>query len=308
VAGQIKEAAVAAAAAGGGGMNSGDANGGVVVNIGGLGGGNGVGGGYEGNVPFPPGATAGCFSRYSGRLYVKYQPQIRHDGSIIGAEALLRWDHEQFGQIIPPVLVTIAEESGYIHLLGKFVFASAFAVLRELQLLGLEDFIMSVNITPGQLDNPNLATETAEIARAYGVSPTSIEIEITEQAALGGGPRLKVLDSLHKQGFRLSMDDFGMGHSSLIYLKEFNLNTIKLDGSLSREVESNPTCCEIITSIVQLAKSVELDVIAEFVETEPQKEILWSLGCDHYQGYLYSPALSFNEFVGYCRANGYIKS
>jgi EAL domain-containing protein (putative c-di-GMP-specific phosphodiesterase class I) len=127
-----------------------------------------------------------------------------------------------------------------------------------------------------------------------------LKLEITEQVALEHDIKIKqTLSAIHDGGIRLEMDDFGMGHSSLLYLKEYHFHTIKLDGSLVREICSNASCREIIASIVYLSKSLNYNVLAEFVETEEQRRILHTLGCNQYQGQLFSKAISFEKLVDY---------
>ena len=237
----------------------------------------------------------------AGKLYVKFQPQVNFDNSVFGAETLIRWEHEQLGSISPAIMIALAEESQMIHEIGYWVFEQSASALRTMTDKGFEDIIISVNVTPSQLGSPAIAGEFARIARKYNVSPARIEIEITEQVALGGMTRVNTIKALQALGFPISMDDFGMGHSSLLYLKEFDLSTIKLDGSLTKEILDNPVCGDIISSIVHLARSKGIHIIAEYVETHEQKERLHKLACDCYQGFLYSPPLSLEDLITYCK-------
>ena len=231
------------------------------------------------------------------KLYLEFQPQIYSDNTIFGVEALIRWEHNQFGFIQPPLLIAIAEESGLIDELGLWIFRSAVSKYNIFKEAGYGDIIISVNITPSQLDNPALADEFIKITKSLNVPFNKIEIEITEQAALGGNNRINAIKVLQEQGFRVAMDDFGMGHSSLMYLKELNLSTIKLDGSLISEIQTNLSCREIISSIVFLCKSMNIHIIAECVENETQKNILKELNCYCYQGFLYSKPLLLEDVL-----------
>jgi EAL domain-containing protein (putative c-di-GMP-specific phosphodiesterase class I) len=186
----------------------------------------------------------------------------------------------------------LAEEAQLMHRLGSWILDTACADLKTLSEIGCTSIVISVNVSALQFESAGFVDDVARIMDRHQVAPNNIEIEVTEQIALsssqGIAERLKALRQL---GVRLAMDDFGMGHSSLLYLKEFHFDTVKLDGSLVREILSNPTCCNIIRSIVSLGESLKYSVIAEYVETEEQKLLLHELGCDRYQGYLFSPAL-----------------
>jgi lactose/cellobiose-specific phosphotransferase system IIC component len=233
----------------------------------------------------------------NGKVRLEYQPQVNAQNRITGVEALLRWRHDYYGPIAPPVAIALAEETGLIHELGIWIIRTACNQLRKWQAQGLDGISLSINITPLQLDDPTLPQQIKSVLQDAGITPGQIELEITEQAALGGLNRLKLLNELKEMGLRLAMDDFGMGHSSLMYLKEFNLDTIKLDGSLVREVLSNDKCSEIINSIVTLCRSIGIGVIAEYVETQAQQTALLSLGCCDFQGFLFSPSLPPDDLM-----------
>jgi len=231
------------------------------------------------------------------RLWLAYQPQVDADKRLRGVEALFRWPHDQFGPIAPPVAIMLAEESGLINELGLWIIRSACQQLRKWQQHGMTDLTLSINLTPSQLDRQALPEEIRAILKEFGLHPNQVELEITEQTALGGPKRLQRLHLLKEMGFRLVIDDFGMGHSSLMYLKELHINTVKLDGSLVSALLTNDKCCDIISSIVQLGHSMGFEIIAEYVETEAQRQALSDLGCMIYQGYLYSPALPPEELI-----------
>lgn len=236
---------------------------------------------------------------HSEAFRLEYQPQVNADHQIIGMEALLRWKHESYGDISPTIAIALAEETGLIHELGIWVIRSACQHWKFCSRNGVSGLSMSINITPAQLDDEGLPPQIAAILSEAGIPPRYIELEITEQAALGGLHRLNLLHELKGMGLRLAMDDFGMGHSSLMYLKELNLDTIKLDGSLVREILSNDKCREIISSIVQLGRSMGMEIIAEYVEHPLQQSALHSLGCYNYQGFLYSRSLTSDDFISY---------
>lgn len=236
-----------------------------------------------------------------GNIMLEYQPQVNALGEVTGVEALLRWRHEHLGRIAPPIAIALAEETGFIHELGGWIIHNSCSQLKKWNNHGLTSLSLSINITPTQLDDAALPQKIEAILRETGIQPQQVELEITEHAAWGGPERMKILNELKQLGLHLAMDDFGMGHSSLIYLKEFHLDTIKLDGSLVREVCTNHKCSEIIVSIIRLSHSMGIRVLAEYVETEALQKALLELGCSDYQGYLYSPSLPPDEIPGYCR-------
>jgi EAL domain-containing protein (putative c-di-GMP-specific phosphodiesterase class I) len=166
--------------------------------------------------------------------------------------------------------------------------------------LGFKNITVSINVSTLQLESASFIKNLEEIISKHRVKPDNLQIEITEQLALSNSRKLiNQILSVKKAGVKLAMDDFGMGHSSLMYLKEYNFDTIKLDGSLVREILFNNNCSNIISSIVFLGKSLNYSVVAEYVENERQKRVLHELGCNQYQGYLFNKALPYNEIIEY---------
>lgn len=236
----------------------------------------------------------------NNKVMLYYQPQLDFEGRVLGVEALLRWKHENYGFIYPPLIIALAEESNLIDRLGNWIIDTACNDLARFNMLGMKMISVSINISAFQLENDSFIDNLREIIERHHIDPQSLTIEITEQVALARSN--KVFDhiiALKNMGIKLAMDDFGMGHSSLMYLKEYDFDSIKLDGSLVREIISNNNCRDIISSIVFLGKSLNYSVIAEYVEEESQKHILHELGCDIYQGYLYSQAIPFDELSKY---------
>ncbi|MCL2254218.1 MAG: EAL domain-containing protein [Lachnospiraceae bacterium] len=231
-------------------------------------------------------------------LTLHYQPLVNDEGVVISVEALLRWNHPQLGYIPPPIAIILAEESGAVHELGLRIFEAAIKTLKGFLDSGL-DLGISVNVTPTQFDDPLLAKKFQIIADQYGVSPKLVEIEITEQMALSGIRHIPVIQEMRNFGFLVAIDDFGMGHGSLTYLKDMELDILKIDGALVKEIETNQSCRDIITTIVNLGRSRNIEIIAEFVENENQRDILKEMGCCRYQGYLYSPALPTEKAAAY---------
>lgn len=233
-----------------------------------------------------------------GRLMLHYQPQVDYAGNVFGLEALLRWKHESYGFIYPPLVIALAEESQLIDKLGSFVLETACADQERLRERGLGGICISVNVSARQLDDERFLGNLQETMRRHQTSPGALEVEITEQLALTSSSKVfEQIKAIRKLGVRLAMDDFGMGHSSLLYLKEYEFDTVKLDGSLVREILVNSNCRNIISSIVSLGQSLHYTVVAEYVEQEAQRQLLHELGCDRYQGYLYSKALPLEQLI-----------
>lgn len=227
-----------------------------------------------------------------GELFLEYQPQVNHDHIVVGVEALLRWNHPLHGRVPPPLIVVIAEETGLIHHLGRWVVQSACQQLRSWNVNGLNQIRMSVNASALQFQDAAFGQFITETVVGQGIRPEELEIEITETIAMkeeaNTGHNLAVLQA---GKVRIAIDDFGMGHTSLRYIKLFPINTLKIDRVLSIEVEKDRSCQEIVASIVSLCSSLDIEVVAEFVETEQQRDVLKRVGCKIYQGYYYSPPL-----------------
>ncbi len=234
------------------------------------------------------------------QIQLHYQPQTDYAGNAFGVEALLRWNHSIYGYIYPPLVIALAEESHIINDLGNWIFAKACADLKQLQESGHQQITMAINISAAQLESDDFIPVLKEIIKNNRISSDSIKIEITEQIALAGSKKIiDHMNAIKEMGIKLAMDDFGMGHSSLKYLKEYEFDTIKLDGCLVREVASNANCRNIISSIVFLGKSMNCSIIAEYVEEEAQKNALYEMGCERYQGYLYSKPLPYEGLLTY---------
>lgn len=237
-----------------------------------------------------------------GRLRLFYQPILGADGRVTSAEGLLRWKHASYGYVYPPLVIALAEESGLIGRLDHWIAEQGCRDLDRLRQMGI-DISVSVNMTMGQLERASFAAELKELLRRYEIPPGQLQMEITERDALVScAETMNRLMDVKKLGVRLAMDDFGMGHSSLMYLKEYPFDTVKLDGSLIREIVPNRNCRHIVSTITQLGRSLRYTVVAEYVEDERQREVLHELGCDQYQGYLYSKAIPFGALVAFIRS------
>ena len=243
-------------------------------------------------------------SRNAQGLFLEYQPQIcARSGRAVGVESLLRWRHPAYGSIPAPVTVTLAEESGLIRPIGIWIFETACRTRRRWLDAGLTDLTVAVNVSALQLQD-SLPERFMEITRRYRVPPAQMSVEVTESSALdSGSPDSRGVARLHDLGFPIAIDDFGMGHSSLKYLKQFPVNYVKIDGEITKELVTNPICRDIVSSITRLCRARSMSCVAEFVENDEQVAILREEGCDIFQGWRYSPALPEAQCLAYLQQN-----
>ncbi len=231
-----------------------------------------------------------------------YQPQHNAAGRCVGVEGLLRWNHAAVGMLYPPLVIRIAEESGLLEQLERQMVCR---VLREageiVRFLG-DDTKISVNVSGKTIQSARFEKFLRGLCLEYDLKRYHICLEVTEQRALlldrSGEERFA---RIHDMGFELAIDDFSMGHTSIKYLEGSSFNVVKLDGNLVKELQYNSRVGEIISSIVNLSGSLGFSVLAEYVETEQQRAMLEKLGCVHYQGYLYSPAIPLRKLERYAR-------
>jgi EAL domain-containing protein (putative c-di-GMP-specific phosphodiesterase class I) len=238
-------------------------------------------------------------------LVLHYQPRLRiADGTLVGVEALIRWQHPRRGLITPDKFIDIAEDSGLIVPIGEWVLHAACAQLREWQRTVRPDLHASVNISVGQISDGKRIYAALQAALASsGIDPATLELEITESHLMQDiQEKVELLNRLGELGVGLSIDDFGTGYSSLSYLKTLPVDSIKIDSSFVRDIGVDPNDEAIITAILAMAHSLRLSVVAEGVETEAQLAKLKALGCDEYQGFHASPALAAADFETWCAA------
>jgi EAL domain-containing protein (putative c-di-GMP-specific phosphodiesterase class I) len=228
---------------------------------------------------------------------VYYQPQVNTTtGEITGMEALVRWQHPQFGLVSPNTFIPIAEETGLIIPIGEWVLQTACAQNKAWHDAGLPPLRVTVNLSTRQFQQPHLLNFVAETLQQTGLSPEFLELEITEMVAMKDVEFTKtILSQLHQLGVHLSIDGFGTKYSLLAYLKHFPLHTLKIDKSFVQEVINDSQNAGIINAILTLGKGFNLRVVAEGVETEAQKDCLRSFQCEQIQGYLSSPPLPAKE-------------
>ena len=233
-----------------------------------------------------------------------FQPKHGAAGAAVGVEALLRWRHKRHGPIRADVAVALAEEGGLIGRLGAWVLEEACARKAEWNRLGLPHIAMAVNVSPLQLEDPRLPALLAQCLARHRLSPDELELEITESQAIAASAVVdRNLARIVDMGVALAMDDFGMGYSSLLHMRRFAIGAIKIDGSLTRDVLCNAISRDIIQTIAALGRARNVDVVAEFVETAEQRDALAALGCNIFQGYLYSPPLPGPACVDYLLAD-----
>ena len=233
----------------------------------------------------------------NNEIYMLFQPQIDEKGRCMGAEALVRWEHQEYGFIYPPLIIYLAKEGKILPKLEKQIFDLASGAIREISDQYDGEFKISVNITAKSL-TWDIEEWIKICLEKYEIQTEKMWIEITEQDVLTNTEMVvKKLKNLKQVGHTLLIDDFGMGHTSLVYLQSNYFDVIKLDGSLVKGILDNPTDQKIVASVVELGQKLGVDIIAEYVETEAQKEKLQELGCHWYQGYLYSKPIKLDEFI-----------
>jgi diguanylate cyclase (GGDEF)-like protein/PAS domain S-box-containing protein len=226
-----------------------------------------------------------------------YQPQVDR-GRVVGAEALLRWNHPRRGVLLPAEFISLAEETGLIVALGNQVLEDAcrqlavWAQRRETAWLSV-----AVNVSPRQFRQADFADRVLAVLETTGANPRSLELEITESLLVEDMEEaIAIMNALRSRGLRLSLDDFGTGYSSLAYLKRLPLDRLKIDSSFVRDMLADAKSKAIAHAIIWLSREMNLPVLAEGVETEEQRAWLAGLGCHAYQGYLFSPPVPVEQF------------
>ncbi len=234
------------------------------------------------------------------QFMLHYQLQINHDQKIIGAEVLIRWQHPQLGFLPPSKFIPLAEETGLIVPIGLWVLETVCSQLNSWQDNPLlNDLQIAINVCPKQFFQADFVAQVQRIITLYCIKPGRLKFELTENILVEQlEPTIEAMTALRKLGISFSLDDFGTGYSSLQYLKKLPLDQLKIDQSFVREIVIDTNDQAIIKTIIAMAKALDLDVIAEGVETQMQRELLEQYGCNTYQGYLFSKPIPVAEFVG----------
>lgn len=224
---------------------------------------------------------------------VHYQPKVEvANGRLCALEALLRWERPNYGAVSPGVFVPVLESIGLIVPVGRWVIDTVCQQIAEWQRGAIGAVEVSVNVSGHQLIEGDLIADIARLLAQHGVAPHWLEVELTEGSLMENTQHtIDSLQRLHAMGVKISIDDFGTGYSSLAYLRRFSIDTLKIDIAFIREVTSNPQDAAITRTIIELAHSLSLRVVAEGVETQAQLAFLKDAGCDQIQGYLFSRPL-----------------
>lgn len=242
------------------------------------------------------------------QLSIYYQPKVNLcSGRIIGMEALLRWHHPKFGWISPAEFIPIAEEAGLINDIGEWVLFTATFQSKQLQLLGFDPLLLSVNVSVLQFQSPNFCQRVIEILEETSLDSQWLELEITESIVQNIKESVSILQCLKTSQIKTSIDDFGTGYSSLNVLEQLPIDTLKIDKSFIDRLTSNQNS-PMVKTIIELGLNLNLNVVAEGIETIEQKEILTSYGCTIGQGYLFSRPIDFDAFVTLLQTQDVLKT
>ena len=234
-------------------------------------------------------------------LVLHYQPQVDlRTQRVIGAEALIRWNHPELGMVSPGRFIPVAEDSGLIVPIGEWVIGEACRQAVAWQGLGLPALLMAVNLSAVQFKRGNVEDTVTQALAASGLAPHLLELELTESILVQNVEQvLATLKRIKALGVKLSIDDFGTGYSSLSYLKRFDIDKLKIDQSFIRDLATDPDDAAIVNAIIQMARSLGLRTIAEGVETADMLHRLQGFGCDEAQGYYLARPMPADEFPAY---------
>ncbi len=239
-----------------------------------------------------------------GQFHVCFQPQIHlESGRIVGLEALARWTHPEWGPVSTAQFIPVAEETGLIQPIGDWVFWEACRQLRELRNQGISDVRIAINLSAQQLRYEGLPSVVRGALACFDLEAKDLELEITEQTAMQNpAATIAILSQLSDMGIVLSMDDFGTGYSSLSYLKHLPIHRLKLARSFVKDIETDQEDSAICSATIALSHALGLEIAAEGIETEGQKQHLKKLGCDILQGFLYARPMPAAELLPFLLA------
>jgi len=239
----------------------------------------------------------------NGELRLHYQPKVDTlSGQLLGMEALVRWMHPKRGMISPIEFIPIAEDTGLIVGIGRWVMREACRQNAEWQRAGLRPLRVAINLSARQFRSRNLLNEIDSALTESGLPVNSLELEITESMVMDDPEDvIQLLGAIHARGIHLALDDFGTGHSSLAYLKRFPIDCIKIDRAFIKDTPDNVDDVAIAKTIVAMAQALNLSTVAEGVETVEQLELMKTMGCDQIQGYYFSRPLAADDFLAFYR-------
>jgi diguanylate cyclase (GGDEF)-like protein len=231
-------------------------------------------------------------------LHLYYQIQVDNLNRPLGAEALIRWLHPERGLVPPMQFIPLAEESGLILSIGYWVLDTACAQLKAWEHSALtRHLVLAVNVSSKQFRQDNFVDQVQEIVQRHAINPALLKLEITESLLLKNVEDvIATMTALKELGVQFSLDDFGTGYSCLQYLKRLPLNQLKIDQSFVRDIATDSSDKAIISTIIAMAQNLNLDVIAEGVETEEQRSFLMNKVCTHFQGYLFGKPIPIDQF------------
>ncbi|HEV2287089.1 MAG TPA: EAL domain-containing protein [Steroidobacteraceae bacterium] len=240
---------------------------------------------------------------HGGQFELHYQPKVdTSTGRINSAEALIRWRHPERGLLPPADFIGIADDCGLLDDIGEWVLHEACRQAKAWQDAGLPRLRVAVNLAPSQFRLNNLIDQIRRAIDAAQLDPQLLEVELTESAVMSNAEEsILILEAISSMGVLVSVDDFGTGYSSMSYLRRFPIDKLKIDRCFVEEMTRRSEDASIVRAIISLAHSLHLKVIAEGVETSEQLSLLADLGCDQYQGFYFSPALSADKFVALVR-------
>jgi Amt family ammonium transporter len=235
----------------------------------------------------------------NNQLYLEYQPKVTcGSNKIVGFEALIRWQHPEYGLIPPNEFIPIIESSNIIIEVGEWVIREAVSQLATLKSHGINDVPIAVNISGKHLEDPNLLDYILKTTKEFDVDTKLLEVELTESVLTGDSSTSReTISTLAENGIKLYIDDFGTGYSSLSYLSKFPVHVLKIDRAFIRNCTTNEDDSAICLAIISLARSLKMEIVAEGVETDDQLLYLQNNDCNAYQGYLFSKPLGKNQML-----------
>ena len=234
----------------------------------------------------------------NNELQLYYQPKLEvNSGKIVGAEALLRWEHAELGLVSPLEFIPMAEETGVIVSIGTWVLKTACEQAMEWQAAGYEPLSIAVNVSIRQFNEAGWIKTVESVLAGSGLPPRYLTLELTENMLMDDAEsNIEKLHLLKELGINLSIDDFGTGYSSLSYLQKFTIDELKIDMSFIRQIQTVTDKAPIVDAVIAMAHNLSLDIVAEGVETDIQLEYLKQRDCGIYQGYLFSKPVTASEF------------